>query len=90
MQQGTGINDDLNGIEKKVSFPVKDMNNIVAEIVNSLAKWKRLALADYNIPEGYGIYTDMNAIRPDEELSNIHFLIMITAHMLISGTGKEL
>jgi aspartate--ammonia ligase len=74
VQQGTGINDDLNGVERKVSFPVKDMGGVVAEIVNSLAKWKRLALADYGIPEGYGIYTDMNAIRPDEELSNIHSL----------------
>jgi len=74
VQQGTGINDDLNGVERKVSFPVKDMGGVVAEIVNSLAKWKRMALADYDIPEGYGIYTDMNAIRPDEELSNIHSL----------------
>ncbi len=70
--KGTGINDDLNGVEHKVSFPVKDMQNKVAEIVNSLAKWKRIALADYGIEKGYGIYTDMNAIRPDEELDNIH------------------
>jgi aspartate--ammonia ligase len=72
--KGTGINDDLNGTERKVGFPVKDMNESVAEVVNSLAKWKRLALADYCIPHGNGIYTDMNAIRPDEELSNIHSL----------------
>jgi len=72
--KGTGINDDLNGIERKVSFPVKDMNESVAEVVNSLAKWKRMALADYCIPHGNGIYTDMNAIRPDEEFSNIHSL----------------
>lgn len=72
--KGTGINDDLNGIENKVSFPIKDMDGAVAEVVNSLAKWKRLALADYNIPEGYGIYTDMNAVRPDEDLDNIHSL----------------
>jgi aspartate--ammonia ligase len=72
--KGTGINDDLNGIENKVSFSVKDMNNATAEVVNSLAKWKRLALADYCIPHGNGIYTDMNAIRPDEELDNIHSL----------------
>jgi aspartate--ammonia ligase len=72
--KGTGINDDLNGTEHKVSFPIKDMHNSVGEIVNSLAKWKRMALADYNISKGYGIYTDMNAIRPDEELSNIHSL----------------
>jgi aspartate--ammonia ligase len=72
--KGTGINDDLNGTENKVSFAVKDMNDATAEVVNSLAKWKRLALADYCIPHGNGIYTDMNAIRPDEELSNIHSL----------------
>ncbi len=72
--KGTGINDDLNGIERKVAFPIKDMEDSVAEVVNSLAKWKRLALADYGIEQGYGIYTDMNAIRPDEELDNIHSL----------------
>jgi len=53
---------------------VKEMNNADAEVVQSLAKWKRLMLAQYGIPAGYGIYTDMNAIRPDEELSNIHSL----------------
>jgi len=72
--KGTGVNDDLNGTERKVSFAVKDMDDSIAEVVNSLAKWKRLALADYCIPHGNGIYTDMNAIRPDEELSNIHSL----------------
>jgi aspartate--ammonia ligase len=72
--KGTGINDDLNGTERKVAFPVKDMNDSVAEVVNSLAKWKRMALADYCIPHGNGLYTDMNAIRPDEEFSNIHSL----------------
>jgi aspartate--ammonia ligase len=74
VKQGTGINDDLNGIERPVSFPMKDMNDSVAEIVQSLAKWKRLALADLEILDGFGIYTDMNAIRPDEELTNIHSL----------------
>lgn len=72
--KGTGVNDDLNGVERKVTFPIKDLNESNAEVVNSLAKWKRMALADYNIPEGYGLYTDMNAIRPDEELDNIHSL----------------
>jgi len=72
--KGTGINDDLNGVERKVTFPVKDMNYAEAEIVNSLAKWKRIALADYGIEKGYGIYTDMNAVRPDEELDNTHSL----------------
>ncbi len=74
VKRGTGINDDLNGIERPVSFPIKEMDEQVAEIVQSLAKWKRLALADLEIKEGYGLYTDMNAIRPDEELTNIHSL----------------
>jgi aspartate--ammonia ligase len=74
VKKGTGINDDLNGIERPVSFPMKEMNDQQAEIVQSLAKWKRMALAELKIPEGYGIYTDMNAIRPDEELTNIHSL----------------
>ncbi len=72
VQRGTGINDDLNGTERPVSFEVKDMDNTVAEIVHSLAKWKRMMLADYEIANSYGIYTDMNALRPDEELDNIH------------------
>jgi aspartate--ammonia ligase len=72
--KGTGINDDLNGTERKVGFPIKDMDDAYAEVVNSLAKWKRMALADYCIPHGNGIYTDMNAIRPDEEFDNIHSL----------------
>jgi aspartate--ammonia ligase len=72
--EGTGINDDLNGVEHKVSFPIKDMNGAKAEVVNSLAKWKRMALAEHNVRHGYGIYTDMNAIRPDEALDNIHSL----------------
>ncbi len=70
--RGTGINDDLNGSERPVSFEVKDMDGTVAEIVHSLAKWKRMMLADYEIANSYGIYTDMNALRPDEELDNIH------------------
>ena len=72
VQRGTGINDDLNGIERPVSFPIKDMDGAVAEVVHSLAKWKRMMLADYGIANDYGIYTDMNALRPDEELDNIH------------------
>ncbi|WP_129593515.1 aspartate--ammonia ligase [Seramator thermalis] len=71
---GTGINDDLNGVERPVNFPIKDMDDKRAEIVHSLAKWKRLTLAEYQIDEGYGIYTDMNAIRADEELDNLHSL----------------
>lgn len=74
VEKGTGINDDLTGIERPVQFSIKDMNNVSAEIVHSLAKWKRLTLAEYEIEEGYGIYTDMNAIRADEELGNLHSL----------------
>ena len=74
VESGTGINDDLNGVERPVRFPIKDMNDKHAEIVHSLAKWKRLTLADYEIEEGFGIYTDMNAIRADEELDNLHSL----------------
>jgi aspartate--ammonia ligase len=72
VMRGTGINDDLNGVERPVSFPIKDMNESIAEVVHSLAKWKRMKLADYGINDGYGLYTDMNAIRPDEELDNTH------------------
>ena len=72
--KGTGINDDLNGVERPVSFPIKAMGERKAEVVHSLAKWKRMKLAAYNIPAGYGIYTDMNAIRADEELDNLHSL----------------
>lgn len=72
--KGTGINDDLNGIERPVAFPIKDMGDAKAEVVHSLAKWKRMMLADYKIEMGYGLYTDMNAVRPDEELDNIHSL----------------
>lgn len=69
---GTGMNDDLNGVEKPVSFAVKGVGGIQAEVVHSLAKWKRMKLARMNTPVGRGIYTDMNALRPEEELDNIH------------------
>ncbi len=72
--RGLGINDDLSGAERPVSFPVKDLGDAQAEVVHSLAKWKRLTLADYQVKPGYGIYTDMNAIRADEELGNLHSL----------------
>ncbi len=74
VKKGTGINDDLNGVERAVSFPVKSLDGEVCEIVHSLAKWKRLTLAEYGIEPDYGIYTDMNAIRADEDLDNIHSL----------------
>ncbi|MEG9329029.1 aspartate--ammonia ligase [Salinimicrobium catena] len=72
--QGTGINDDLNGIERPVSFPIKAMQEQPAEVVQSLAKWKRLRLKEYELPAGTGIYTDMKALRPDEDLGKIHSL----------------
>ncbi len=72
--KGKGINDDLNGVERAVTFPVKDMDDARAEVVHSLAKWKRLSLAEYKMRPGHGLYTDMNAIRADESLGNLHSL----------------
>jgi len=72
VMHGTGINDDLNGIENPVSFEAPSIGEKSIEIVHSLAKWKRLKLANMKTDPGYGIYTDMNALRPDEHLSNIH------------------
>jgi len=71
---GTGINDDLNGVEPPVNFTVPAIGGARAEVVHSLAKWKRMKLADYEIAPGFGLYTDMNAIRTTEELDNIHSL----------------
>jgi len=68
----TGLNDNLNGLEDAVTFTSKDVGNKTVEIVHSLAKWKRQALADYGLLIGEGIYTDMNAIRKDEDLDNTH------------------
>ena len=68
---GNGLNDDLNGVERPVSFDVPGTGR-EAQIVQSLAKWKRMALGKYGIEPGHGIYTDMNAIRRDEELDNLH------------------
>ncbi len=67
----SGVNDYLNGIERPASFYIKDVG-VEAEIVQSLAKWKRAALADYGMKPGEGLYTDMNAIRPDERLDSLH------------------
>lgn len=69
---GTGINDDLNGLERPVGFPIKDMQEQRAEVVQSLAKWKRLRLKEYELEPGQGIVTDMRALRPDEELGPLH------------------
>ncbi len=67
----TGLNDNLSGVERPVSFEMKS-NGRKVEIVQSLAKWKRVALKKYNIPLDHGLYTDMNAIRKDEDLDNLH------------------
>ncbi|MBQ2018205.1 MAG: aspartate--ammonia ligase [Alistipes sp.] len=72
--KGLGMNDDLSGTERPVTFPIKDMGDAQAEVVHSLAKWKRVTLAEYKVANGYGIITDMNAIRADEELDNLHSL----------------
>ncbi len=68
----TGLNDNLNGVERPVSFGIKEQNEANVEIVHSLAKWKRQALKRYGFMLGEGLYTDMNAIRRDEETDNIH------------------
>ena len=72
VESGSGINDDLNGVERPVSFPVKNLGEKKMEIVQSLAKWKRMALADLSYPAGLGLYTDMNALRPDDDIDAIH------------------
>ncbi len=74
VEAGTGLNDDLNGTEHAVSFEIEAMGGRKAEVVHSLAKWKRAKLAAYDIAPGYGIYTDMNAIRTFEDLDNLHSL----------------
>lgn len=70
----TGLNDNLNGVERPVSFDIRYDGGKVAEVVHSLAKWKRFALKRYGIPTGQGLYTDMNAIRRDEITDNLHSL----------------
>jgi len=71
VKQGSGLNDDLNGVERPVSFDILETGEM-AEVVHSLAKWKRMALLKYGFPLHTGLYTDMNAIRRDEECDNIH------------------
>lgn len=68
----TGLNDNLNGTERRVKFSLKGIDEQEVEVVQSLAKWKRMALGKYGIEPGHGIYTDMNAIRRDEDLDNLH------------------
>lgn len=72
VQENTGINDDLNGVEQPVSFPLSAMHPHRAVVVHSLAKWKRMRLKEYGIEAGKGIWTDMRALRPDEVLSPLH------------------
>ena len=72
VRTGTGINDDLNGVERPVRFRIGHMADEQAEVVQSLAKWKRVALADLGFASGEGLYTDMNAIRPDDPIDNTH------------------
>jgi aspartate--ammonia ligase len=73
LKKGSGVNDDLNGVEAKATFRIMDDGHAEAECLFSLAKWKRMVLADYGFGPGEGLYTDMNAIRPDEEcLDNLH------------------
>ena len=71
LEASTGLNDDLNGTERKVTFDLRDTGT-EAQVVQSLAKWKRQALKDYDFHVGKGLYCDMNAIRRDEELDNLH------------------
>lgn len=71
VEKNSGLNDNLNGVERPVEFDIKDGNHEV-EVVHSLAKWKRLSLKKYGFEVGEGLYTDMNAIRRDEELDNVH------------------
>lgn len=72
LEKSTGLNDDLNGVERKVSFDLAAMPGEDIEVVQSLAKWKRMALGQYGFLPGEGLYTNMNAIRRDEELDNLH------------------
>ena len=72
----TGINDDLNGVERKVNFSVKKLDEANCEVVQSLAKWKRMALYRYEYEPGCGIYTDMNALRRDDDMDNVHSIFV--------------
>lgn len=75
VKKGSGINDDLNGVERKVEFDIKEID-AQAEVVQSLAKWKRMALYRYGYSAGEGIYTDMNAIRRDDDTDNTHSIFV--------------
>ena len=97
VETDSGLNDDLSGVERPVRFDIKHMDRN-AEVVHSLAKWKRMALKDYNFPVGEGLYTDMNAIRRDETLDNLHSVYVdqwdwekvITEDMRTMATLKDM
>lgn len=72
VSKSSGLNDNLNGVERPVAFDIKEMGDEEYEVVQSLAKWKRMALSEYEFKAGEGLYTNMNAIRRDEELDNLH------------------
>ena len=76
VKEGSGLNDDLSGVERKVSFTIKELNENSAEVVQSLAKWKRMALYKYRYEPGEGIYTDMNALRRDDSLDSTHSIFV--------------
>lgn len=76
VEKSSGLNDNLNGVERPVAFDVKDIDSGDVEIVHSLAKWKRLALGQYGFEEGEGLYTDMSAIRRDEDTDNLHSIFV--------------
>ena len=84
VEKSSGLNDNLNGVERPVQFDVAGIPGETVEVVHSLAKWKRMALKKYDFEPGEGLYTNMNAIRRDEELDNF-----IPA-MLTNGTGRKL
>ena len=78
VDENSGLNDNLNGVERPVSFDIPDVG-LNGQVVHSLAKWKRLALKRYCFREGKGLFTDMNAIRRDEELDNLHSCLLYTS-----------
>ena len=81
----TGLNDNLTGVERPVSFDVPAVGSAECQVVQSLAKWKRWALKEYNFFEGKGLYTDMNAIRRDEELDNVGGGLIFNAKNIIGS-----
>ena len=90
LRKGSGVNDDLNGVEKPVRFPVKEMGGAHVELVQSLAKWKRLALHRYGYEAGEGIYTDMNAVRPDEIIDDIQARLIDPAAQILHEVAQRI